>query len=148
LIHCCRDVFTAHVRNNERGAVHIERRLQHLFYCCMTSQRTWRVPLLRMYGPLPNNGCFSVWTVFALIKNATMLIVQSFMRPIHIRVFEQFEYHNLILNNFMRIYLFLSKSLLLHYCICNCFFRTGLFTLTILLCLLGMFSWTTLTGWS
>jgi hypothetical protein len=28
--------------------IHRERRLQHLFYCCMTSQSTWRAPLLRV----------------------------------------------------------------------------------------------------
>jgi hypothetical protein len=38
---------------------HREHRLQHLFYCCVMSQRTWRVPMLRMYGPLPSNGSFS-----------------------------------------------------------------------------------------
>jgi hypothetical protein len=30
-------------------------RLQHLFYCCVTSPWTSRVPLLRAYGPLPSN---------------------------------------------------------------------------------------------
>jgi hypothetical protein len=53
---------------------HRERRLQHLFYCCVTSQRTWHVLLLRVYGPLPRNGCFSSFTVLALSKYATILI--------------------------------------------------------------------------
>jgi hypothetical protein len=35
--------------------IHRERRLQHLFYCCVTSPRTWRVPLLRVYVPSPSN---------------------------------------------------------------------------------------------
>jgi hypothetical protein len=33
---------------------------------CLTSQRTWHVPLLRVYGPLASNGCFSASTIFAL----------------------------------------------------------------------------------
>jgi hypothetical protein len=56
---------------------HRERRLQHLFYCCVTSQRTWRVPLLRVYGPLPSNGCFSASTVLALRKYATVCNVYN-----------------------------------------------------------------------
>jgi hypothetical protein len=51
---------------------HRKRRLQLLFYCCMTSQRMWRVPLLRVYGPLPSKGCFSASTVLALSKYATV----------------------------------------------------------------------------
>jgi hypothetical protein len=38
------------------------------------SQRTWRVPLLRVYGPLPSNGCLSASTVFALSKYATICV--------------------------------------------------------------------------
>jgi hypothetical protein len=52
--------------------IHRERRLQYLFYSCVTSQRTWRVPLLRVYGPLPSNGCISASTVLALSKYATL----------------------------------------------------------------------------
>jgi hypothetical protein len=52
--------------------IHRERRLQHVFYCCVTSQRTWRVPLQRNYRPLPSNGCFSASTVVALSKYATI----------------------------------------------------------------------------
>jgi hypothetical protein len=28
---------------------------KHLFYCCVKPSRTWDVPLLRVYGPLPGN---------------------------------------------------------------------------------------------
>jgi hypothetical protein len=51
--------------------IHRERRLQRLFYP-VTSQRMWRVPLLRVYGPLPGNDCFSASTVLALSKYATI----------------------------------------------------------------------------
>jgi hypothetical protein len=51
---------------------HTERRLQHLFYCCLTSQRTWRIPLLRVYGPLPRNVWFSNSTVLPLSIYATV----------------------------------------------------------------------------
>jgi hypothetical protein len=34
---------------------HREHCLQHLFYCCVTSPRTWQVPLFCVYEPLPNN---------------------------------------------------------------------------------------------
>jgi hypothetical protein len=51
---------------------HRERRFQSLFFCCVTSQRTWRFPLQRVYGPLPSNGCFSVSKVLALSKYATI----------------------------------------------------------------------------
>jgi hypothetical protein len=66
LIHCC------------KGAARTQRelRLQHLFYCCLTSQRTWRVPLLRMYGPSPGNSCFSASTVLTLSKYATIFYVR------------------------------------------------------------------------
>jgi hypothetical protein len=39
-----------------------ERHLQHVFYCCATSPRTWRVPLLRLCGPLSTNGstCYNI----------------------------------------------------------------------------------------
>jgi hypothetical protein len=47
---------------------HKKRRLQHLLYCCVTSQRTWRIPMLRVYGPLSSNGYFSGSTVLALSK--------------------------------------------------------------------------------
>jgi hypothetical protein len=53
--------------------IHRKRRLQHLSYCCVTSQRTWRVPLLRVYGPLPSNDCFSAAIVLSLSKYATIL---------------------------------------------------------------------------
>jgi hypothetical protein len=65
LIHCCRNVFTALLYSNKQGT-HRERRLQNIFHCFVTSQRTWRVPLLRVYGPLPSNGYFSTSTVLAL----------------------------------------------------------------------------------
>jgi hypothetical protein len=38
----------------------------------VTSQLTWRVPLLRVYGPLPSNGCFSASTALAFSKYATI----------------------------------------------------------------------------
>jgi hypothetical protein len=53
-------------------AVHRERHLQHIFYCCMMSQGAWRVPLLHMYGPLPSNGWLSSSTVLALSKYAAI----------------------------------------------------------------------------
>jgi hypothetical protein len=72
-----------------------ERCLQHLFYCCLTSQFTWRVHLLRVYEPLPSNGCFSTFTVLSLRKYATIfwevitstilskkLYIYSYMCPI------------------------------------------------------------------
>jgi hypothetical protein len=51
---------------------HRERRLQYLLYCCVTSEHTWCVPLLRVYGPLPSNGCFSASTVLAFSECATV----------------------------------------------------------------------------
>jgi hypothetical protein len=51
---------------------HRERCLQHIFYCCVMSQRTRCVPLLRVYGPLSSNGCFSAPTVPASSKYATI----------------------------------------------------------------------------
>jgi hypothetical protein len=51
---------------------HWEHRLQHLFCCCVTSERTWRVPLLHVYGPSPSNGCFCASTVLALSEYATI----------------------------------------------------------------------------
>jgi hypothetical protein len=50
LIHCCRDVFTAQLSATSAARTHRERRLQHLLYCCMMSQRTWCVPLLLFTG--------------------------------------------------------------------------------------------------
>jgi hypothetical protein len=38
---------------------HKEHCLQHLFYCCVTSPQMWRVPQLRVYGPLPSNRSVS-----------------------------------------------------------------------------------------
>jgi hypothetical protein len=55
--------------------IHRERRLQHIFHCYVTSQRTQRIPLLRVYGPLPDNGCFSASTVLALSKYATIILL-------------------------------------------------------------------------
>jgi hypothetical protein len=52
---------------------HRQSRLQHLLYCCVTSQRKQRVSLLRVYGPLPSNGCFSASAVLALMKYSTVL---------------------------------------------------------------------------
>jgi hypothetical protein len=57
LIHCCRDVFITQLHSNECGVY------PHLFYCCVTSQHIWWVPLLHVYGPLPSNSCFSASTV-------------------------------------------------------------------------------------
>jgi hypothetical protein len=51
---------------------HWQRRLQHLFYCCVTSPRTWRVPLLRVYGPPPSNDCSSASTVLVSSKYGTI----------------------------------------------------------------------------
>jgi hypothetical protein len=69
---------------------HRERHLQHLFYCCVTSQRTWRVPLLRVYWPLPNNGCFSASTVLALSKYTTLLF---FLEELMGRTYVQFFFY-------------------------------------------------------
>jgi hypothetical protein len=49
---------------------HRERRLQLLFCCCVTSQRMWRVPLLRVYRPLPSKGCFSASTLLEQIRHS------------------------------------------------------------------------------
>jgi hypothetical protein len=46
-----------------------EHRLQHLFYCYVTSPRTWCVPLLRVYGPLPSNGS----TCYIIIISSTAI---------------------------------------------------------------------------
>jgi hypothetical protein len=54
---------------------HREHHLQHLFYCCMTSQYTWHIPLLHVYGPLPSNNCFSASIVLALSKYATIFFL-------------------------------------------------------------------------
>jgi hypothetical protein len=68
LIHYCMDVFTALLRSRAlRGT-----QKTPLFYRYVTSQRTWRVSLLRVYGPLPSNGCFSASTVLALSKYSTI----------------------------------------------------------------------------
>jgi hypothetical protein len=47
LIHCCRNMFTAQLRSNKRGADPQRTSLATPLYCCVTSQRTWRVPLHR-----------------------------------------------------------------------------------------------------
>jgi hypothetical protein len=59
-----------------RARTYRERRLQHLLYYCVTSERTWRVPLLRVYGPSRTDVCFSASTVLALSKSATICIVR------------------------------------------------------------------------
>jgi hypothetical protein len=64
LWHSC--VVTSAERNHRKC------RLKHLFYCYVTSQSTWSVPLPRVYGSLPSNGCLSASTVFALSKYTTI----------------------------------------------------------------------------
>jgi hypothetical protein len=72
LIHRCRNMFTTQLLATTATRTHRERRLRHLFYCSVTSQHTWRVPSLRVYGPLPSNACFSASSVLALSKYATL----------------------------------------------------------------------------
>jgi hypothetical protein len=50
---------------------HIER-----IYCCVTSQHKLCAPLLRMYGPLPRNGCFSASIIVAFNKYATIFYIR------------------------------------------------------------------------
>jgi hypothetical protein len=64
LIHCCRNVFTAQLRSNKRGAD--PQRPPLLLLRDVTAM--WRVPLRRVYGPLHSNGCFSASTAIALSK--------------------------------------------------------------------------------
>jgi hypothetical protein len=59
LIHCLQRCLPHKCVAMSVARTHRKRRLQHLFYCCMTSQRTWHIPLLRVYEPLPSNGSFS-----------------------------------------------------------------------------------------
>jgi hypothetical protein len=50
--------WSSHIASEQ---THKEHRLQHPFYCCMTSPRMWLVPLLHVYGPLPSNR--STWYI-------------------------------------------------------------------------------------
>jgi hypothetical protein len=73
LIRCCGDVFTAQFRSGE-DPQRTPLATLLLLLRDVTSQSTWRVPLLRVYGPLPSNGCFSASTFLALSKYATIII--------------------------------------------------------------------------
>jgi hypothetical protein len=50
---------------------HREHRLQHLFYCSVTSPRAWRIPLLQVHGPLPSNSstCYIDPSLRLLVQN-------------------------------------------------------------------------------
>jgi hypothetical protein len=73
LFHGCREVFTAPLHSNANGAGPQRTPLATLFYCFVTSEGMWRFPLLRVYGPLPSNCCFSAST-FLLWANRPQYI--------------------------------------------------------------------------
>jgi hypothetical protein len=73
LIHCCRVCLPHRCIATSAAQPHRECRLQNLFYFYVTSQRTWRVPLLRVY-----NGCSSTSAVLTSTKYATIWIALTF----------------------------------------------------------------------
>jgi hypothetical protein len=56
LISCCTNVFTTRLRSNERSADPRERRVYHLYYCCVTSPHAYVAGAYVADSPLSNRS--------------------------------------------------------------------------------------------